>query len=218
MPFTAEGITPDIIINSHAIPSRMTVGQILEILEGKAAALNGTHIDATAFKSSEEEPRKILADNGFQDDGKESLYNGITGEKMESKILIGMCYYQRLYHIVSKKIHARAKGPVALLTKQPTAGRSKGGGLRLGGMEKDCFIAHGAPIVLQERFSSDSVKEHICTECGTIAVKDHIKNKVVCLNCKSEENIEVRLSYAFKLLLDEMKSMMIAASIKTTKD
>ena len=218
MPFTEDGITPDIIINSHAIPSRMTVGQILEILAGKAAALDGHEIDATAFKGDEEEARKILKEHGFEEDGKEFLYNGISGEKMKAKILIGMCYYQRLYHIVSKKIHARARGPVALLTKQPTAGRSKGGGLRLGGMEKDCFIAHGAPIVLQERFSSDSVTEHICTKCGTIAVRDNLKNKVICLNCKSEETVKVRLSYAFKLLIDEMKSMMISTSIQANKD
>ena len=163
-------------------------------------------------------PPYPLAENGFQDDGKEFMYNGITGEKLEARILIGMCYYQRLYHMVSKKIHARARGPVALLTKQPTAGRSKGGGLRLGGMEKDCFVAHGAPIVLQERFSSDSVTEDICTQCGTIAVRDNLKNKTMCLNCKSEETVKVRLSYAFKLLIDEMKSMMISASIKTNKD
>jgi len=218
MPFTEEGITPDIIINSHAVPSRMTVGQILEVLTGKAGALDGKQIDATAFRGEEEESREILKKHGFQDDGKEYLYNGITGEKMEAKVLIGMCYYQRLYHMVSKKIHARARGPVALLTKQPTAGRSKGGGLRLGGMEKDCFVAHGAPIVLQERFSSDSVRENICTQCGSIAVRDNLKNKVVCLSCKSEETAPVSLSYAFKLLLDEMKSMMIGASIEVEKE
>ncbi len=209
MPFTADGITPDIIFNAHAIPSRMTIGHLLEIIGGKAGALAGEKINGTAFKGNEEYIVKLLKAAGFRDDGKETVYNGITGEKVEANILIGMIYYQRLYHLVSQKMHARSKGPVALLTKQPTEGRSKEGGLRFGEMEKDTLVAHGAAITLRERFSSDKTTIPFCETCGVTAVVDKIKNKTYCPLCKGSKIKNVEMSYAFKLLLDEMKSMMI---------
>ncbi len=214
MPFTANGTTPDIIINPHAIPSRMTVGQLLEILAGKAGAMIGERIDGTAFRGSEEAIREGLKACGFRSDGKEAMYNGITGEKLEAEIFIGIGYYYRLYHLVSKKIHARSRGPVALLTKQPTAGRAKGGGLRLGEMEKDCLVAHGAPIVLRERFGSDMVLEPVCKECGNMVIKNYITGRAKCPNCGSEDVVYVSMSYAFKLLVDELKSMTVAVRIK----
>lgn len=215
MPFTANGITPDIIINPHAIPSRMTVGQLLEIVAGKKGSLEGKEQDGTAFKASEEEIRKELKDLGFRDDGKERLYNGVTGEMIEAPILIGVGYYQRLYHLVSHKIHSRSRGPVALLTKQPTEGRSKEGGLRFGEMEKDCLIAHGAAVVLKERFSSDKTQIPVCKECGITAIHNRIKNKIYCPLCKGSKIENVDMSYAFKLLLDELRSMLIYPKIIT---
>lgn len=209
MPFTVNGITPDLIINPHAIPSRMTVGQLLEIISGKTGALSGEVMNGTAFKGSEEQIRSALLKLGFRDDGKECMFNGITGEQFEARILIGVGYYQRLYHMVSHKIHARSRGPVALLTKQPTEGRSKEGGLRFGEMEKDCLIGHGAAITLKERFGSDKCEIPICVACGITAVHDHIKGKLYCPICKGTKVTYVEVSYAFKLLVDEMRSMLI---------
>lgn len=213
MPFTAEGVTPDVIINPHAIPSRMTIGQLLEILAGKASAATARIIDGTVFKGDEKEIRDILKKAGYRDDGKETLYNGLTGKKFDAQILVGMIYYQFLYHLVSKKIHARSRGPVALMTKQPTEGRSKEGGLRLGEMEKDCFVAHGAPIVLKERFGSDKIVAPVCKNCGLIAMVDHMKNKTMCPVCKSDKIVNTEMSYAFKLMLDELRSMGIHPQI-----
>jgi len=214
MPFTKDGIKPDIIINPHAIPSRMTVGQLLEIVAGKAGALMGKRIDATAFKGDEKEIREMLKQAGFRDDGREVLYDGKTGKKLEAQILIGITYYQRLYHLVSHKMHARSRGKVTLLTKQPTEGRSKEGGLRFGEMEKDCLIAHGAAMALKERFSSDKYKFYVCKSCGVIAYENKNKGRLECPVCKGSEVKEVEMSYAFKLLLDELLSMMIYPRIE----
>jgi DNA-directed RNA polymerase subunit B len=208
MPFTASGIVPDIIVNPHAIPSRMTIGQLLEILASKISALSGVRIDASAFNSvKEEDLRKALVEAGFRDDGREAMYDGITGNKLEGTILVGPVYYQKLHHMVANKLQARARGPVTLLTKQPTAGRAKQGGLRLGEMEKDCLIAHGAALLLKERFSSDKHKIPVCDKCGLIAVEDYVKGKKYCPVCKKSKIIDIEIAYAFKLMLDELKCM-----------
>ncbi len=211
MPFTRDGITPDVILNPHAIPSRQTVGQILEVLSGKVGAMDGRKVDATAFSSeNEKDIRERLRDCGFRSDGKEVLYNGTTGEIMEAEIFQGIVYYEKLKHMVSNKLHARSRGPVTLLTKQPTEGRAKEGGLRLGEMEKDCFIGHGASMTLKERFSSDKVTLPVCKKCGVIAVEDETRGETRCPMCKDSDHIEdVPMGYAFKLLLDELKSMTI---------
>ncbi|MEK6837582.1 MAG: DNA-directed RNA polymerase subunit B, partial [Nanoarchaeota archaeon] len=181
MPFTASGITPDIILNPHAIPSRMTIGQMLEIIAAKKAAMSAEEFDGSVFNSFDEQGlRSALIKLGFRDDGKETMYDGITGQRLEARILVGPCYYQKLHHMVSNKIQARARGPVTLLTKQPTAGRVKQGGLRLGEMEKDCLIAHGASLLLKERFSSDRYKVPICDKCGLVAVEDRAKGRRYC--------------------------------------
>jgi len=214
MPFTEEGIVPDIMFNPHGIPSRMTMGQLLEFLAGKLATLSGRPIDAPAFSSlKESDLRAGLEEHGFRNDGKETMYDGKTGKRFEAQIFIGSCFYQKLDHLVSNKIHARSRGPVALLTKQPTEGRSKEGGLRLGEMEKDCLIAHGAALTLKERFDSDKTSVPICTECGLIAIHDRIKNKKYCPICGESKIISVEMSYAFKLMLDELKSMLIYPKI-----
>lgn len=217
MPFTESGITPDIILNPHAIPSRMTIGQLIEIVASKYAALSGMHVDASAFNYGEDfenEVRKALEKTGYNNDGKETMYHGITGRKMEATILIGPCYYQKLHHMVSNKLQARARGPVALLTKQPTAGRAKQGGLRLGEMEKDCLLAHGAALLLKERFGSDKFVIPVCMTCGLVAIDDKTKGKRYCPVCKKSEILEAEMSYSFKLMLDELKCLGIYPKIK----
>lgn len=219
MPFTENGSVPDLIFNPHGIPSRMTIGQLLEILAGKLSALRGEQIDGSGFHSEgEEKYRKELVEHGYRNDGKETLYNGKTGKMFENRIYIGNVFYQKLDHLVSNKIHARSKGPVTLLTKQPTEGKAKKGGLRLGEMEKDCLIAHGASLVLKERFSSDKTTIPICKECGLMATHDRIKNKKYCPVCGGSEVIDVEMAYAFKLLLDELKSMLIYPKIVPKED
>ncbi|MEM2025425.1 MAG: DNA-directed RNA polymerase subunit B, partial [Desulfurococcaceae archaeon] len=213
MPFTEEGVTPDLIINPHAFPSRMTVGHLLECIAGKAAALRGENVDATPFyKEPIENIRLILKRFGYPLSGEETMYDGRTGEIIENPIFIGIVYYQKLHHMVSDKIHARARGPVQILTRQPTQGRSRAGGLRWGEMEVDCLIGHGASMLLREtmRERSDQARVYICEECGFIGHYDKNKGKFVCPIHKDKVNLKpVDVSYAFKLLVQELVSMGI---------
>ncbi|HJW96937.1 MAG TPA: DNA-directed RNA polymerase subunit B [archaeon] len=216
MPFTAQGVVPDIIFNPHAIPSRMTVGQILEMLAGKMGAYSGKRMDASAFSHMKEaEIRKAMKSMGFRDDGKETLYDGRSGKQYEVLIFTGLSYYMKLDHMVANKIHARARGPVTLLTKQPTEGRAKRGGLRIGEMEQQCLVGHGAALTLKERFDSDTTKIPICKRCGLVAIHDVVKNRTYCAICKESEIAWVETSYAFKLTADEMKAMIIYPKIVT---
>ncbi len=219
LPFTKDGVTPDIIFNPHSIPSRMTMGKLLEILTGKVSALEGKRFESSAFHPiSEDFLRQELEKNNFKGNGKEELYDGETGKKYRQEIFIGDVFYQKLDHLVSNKIHARSRGPVALLTKQPTEGKSKRGGLRLGEMEKDVLIAHGASLLLKERFDSDKTSVSICKECGLPAIVDRIKNKKYCPVCGESKIVEVEMAYAFRLLLDELKSMLIYPKIVVEED
>ena len=214
MPFSASGVIPDIIFNPHGIPSRQTIGQLLEILAGKVGALLAKEIDATGFEGEKEKVlREMLRKLGFRSDGKEVFYNGITGEMFEAEIFTGVIYYQKLDHMVADKIHARSRGPVTLLTKQPTEGRAKEGGLRLGEMEKDCLIAHGAALLLKERFSSDETEVPICRKCGIIAIDDKRRGVRYCPLCRGNDIVYVKMSYAFKLMLDELRAMLIYPKI-----
>jgi len=214
LPFNEDGTVPDIIFNPHGIPSRMTIGKILEILAGKVSSLKGERLSSPAFHPlSEKELRKTLKNLGFNEDGTEPLYDAESGERYMNDIYTGSVFYQKLDHLVSNKMHARSRGPVTLLTKQPTEGKSKRGGLRLGEMEKDCLIAHGASLLLKERFDSDRTTIPICKDCGMMAIFDKIKNTKYCPVCKESKIIDVEMSYAFKLLLDELKSMLIQPAI-----
>ena len=211
MPFSASGIVPDLIFSPHGIPSRMTIAHLIEIIAGKVGALSGRYINGTAFDAEPEERlRKELLSLGFRESGVETLYNGQTGEQYRAKIFIGNMYYLKLKHMVANKIHSRARGPIQLLTRQPTEGRAKEGGLRLGEMEKDTFVAHGASLLLKERFDSDRTIVPVCESCGVIAIKDNYKNKSYCPICGDNVEInDIEISYAFKLMLDEFKSLGI---------
>ena len=211
MPFTASGIVPDIIFSPHGIPSRMTVSHLIEIVAGKVGALSGQYIDGTTFNAMpEKELRKMLRELGFRESGVEAMYNGIDGRDFKARIYVGNMYYLKLKHMVANKLHARATGKIQLLTRQPIEGRSQGGGLRLGEMEKDCFVAHGASLLLKERFDSDKTLVFVCEECGMLGVYDSFKNKEYCTKCGANVGVSVvEMSYAFKLLLDELKSLCV---------
>jgi DNA-directed RNA polymerase subunit B len=213
MPFTEEGVTPDLIINPHAFPSRMTVGQLLESIAGKAAALKGEVVDATPFyKENIESLKLVLKKYGYSPSNEEVMYDGRTGEILEGMVFIGIVYYQKLHHMVSDKIHARARGPVQILTRQPTQGRSRAGGLRWGEMEVDCLVGHGSALLLREtmRERSDLARIYVCEECGFIGYYDRNKGKLVCPVHKDKATLKpVDVSYAFKLLIQELMSMGI---------
>jgi DNA-directed RNA polymerase subunit B len=208
VPFTVSGIRPDIMFNPHGIPSRMTVGYLMDVLAGKIAALSGKIVDASAFSG---ETVNTLEENlknlGFRESGKEVMYNGISGKRMPVKIFIGNMFYLKLKYMVADKLHARASGKIALLTRQPIEGRSRGGALRLGEMEQEALVGHGASLLLKERYDSDKVVINICTKCGSIVIDDQIHNKKVCSLCHSNQVEPVEVSYAFKLLVEELQGL-----------
>ena len=215
MPFTACGIKPDLMFNPHGIPGRMTMGYLIELMAGKVGCLSGKPVDGTAFSGTPaEELENSLVNLGFRFDGKETMYHPVTGKMLKAKIYIGNMYYLKLKYMVANKMHARASGKVALLTRQPIEGRSRGGALRLGEMEQEALVAHGASLLLKERYDSDKVIIHICTKCGSMAIEDNIRNKIYCPVCNSNEIEPVEMSYAFKLLVEELQGLHIITSFE----
>ena len=210
IPFTSKGVKPDLMFNPHSIPSRMTVGYLNELLAGKTAATSGRIVDGTPFTGQTvDELKAQLKKMGFRADGKEIMYNGVNGRKMDVEIYIGNMYYLKLVRMVKNLLHARASGKVTLLTRQPIEGRSRGGGLRLGEMEQQALVAHGASLLLKERYGSDKTIIHICKDCGNMTYEDIIRNKTPCKLCGSNESDPIEISYAFKLLVDELLGLGI---------
>lgn len=214
MPFNEYGICPDIIMNPHGFPSRMTVGKLIELLAGKAGLVEGKFHYGTAFGGSKvSDVSEELAKHGFNYQGKDIFYSGITGEPLEAYIYSGPVYYQKLKHMVQDKIHGRGRGPRAVLTRQPTEGRSRDGGLRLGEMERDCLIGYGASMMLIERLmvSSDQCEVDVCNKCGLLGYCGW------CNSCKSSGQVSsITMPYACKLLLTELQSMNITARLTLT--
>ncbi len=217
LPFNEQGICPDMIMNPHGFPSRMTVGKLMELLGGKAGLLEGKFHYGTAFGGSKvEDICEELVRHGFNYQGKDMLTSGITGEPLQAYIYHGPVYYQKLKHMVVDKMHGRARGPRAVLTRQPTEGRSREGGLRLGEMERDCLIAYGASMLLQERLmlSSDAFEVDVCNGCGLLGGYSGW-----CHNCRSSASVSsIRIPYACKLLFQELQAMNIVPRLKLDKD
>ena len=213
MPWTRNGISPDLIMNPHALPSRMTINQLMESVLGKSCCIDGKLGDATPFTSSSVNIAETLCDrlgmNKFERTGKEMLYNGMTGEPM-GMVFIGTVYYQRLKHLVDDKMHARAQGPNATLTRQPLEGRSRDGGLRFGEMERDCMMGHGTSRFLKERLcdQSDPYTATICSKCGNFST-----SRSYCKACDSDQIAQVNLPYVSKLVIQELNAMLIKCKI-----
>ncbi|ODM89004.1 DNA-directed RNA polymerase III subunit RPC2 [Orchesella cincta] len=208
MPFSDTGICPDIIMNPHGYPSRM----LIELLAGKAGLLDGCQHYGTAFGGSRvEDIGEDLIRHGYNYEGKDFFYSGITGEPLVGYIYSGPVYYQKLKHMVMDKMHARARGPRAVLTRQPTEGRAREGGLRLGEMERDCLIGYGASNLLVERLmlSSDAFNVDVCNSCGLMGYSGW------CQGCKSSMNVyPIKIPYACKLLFQELQSMNIVPRLE----
>ena len=216
MPFTKDGIVPDIILNPHAIPSRMTIGQLMESVLGKVCCMEGICGDSTPYNKEKVTINNIgatLEKYGLERYGNEILYDARSGQQIKTEIFIGPTYYQRLKHMVCDKIHSRgSNGPIVLITRQPSEGRSRLGGLRLGEMERDAVIGHGAACFLKERLInvSDDSKQFVCMNCGFIGISNPDKDLYRCDFCKNDASIsQVRIPYSFKLFIQELNCMNI---------
>ncbi|XP_043723614.1 DNA-directed RNA polymerase III subunit 2 [Telopea speciosissima] len=225
-PFSERGICPDLIMNPHGFPSRMTIGKMIELLGGKAGVSSGRFHYGSAFGEPSGHADRVetisetLVNHGFSYNGKDFIYSGITGCPLQTYIFMGPIYYQKLKHMVLDKMHARARGPRVMLTRQPTEGRSRDGGLRLGEMERDCLIAYGASMLIFERLmiSSDPFEVQVCRVCGLLGYYNHKLRTGICSTCKNGDNIStMKLPYACKLLFQELQSMNIVPRLKLTE-
>jgi len=240
MPFTESGMCPDILINPHAFPSRMTIGMMVESMAGKAGALHGKYQDATPFQFHEGNSKndkmaihhfgEQLKAAGYAYYGSEPLYNGYTGVQMQADIFIGVVYYQRLRHMVSDKSQVRSTGPVNPLHRQPIKGRKKGGGVRFGEMERDALLAHGTSYLLHDRLmnSSDAHVGWVCKKCGSMLGTVNVRsvagsvgqdggggtvNKMTCKNCCPGEPVKILMPYVFRYLANELAGMNIKLTL-----
>jgi DNA-directed RNA polymerase III subunit RPC2 len=213
MPFDSKGTCPDLVMNPHGYPSRMTVGKLMELLSGKTGLMCGRFHYGTAFAGDQVSTvSEELASYGYNYLGKDTMTSGITGQPIPAYIFFGTIYYQKLKHMVLDKMHARSRGPRAVLTRQPTEGRAREGGLRLGEMERDCLIAYGASSILNERLmvSSDQFRIDVCKDCGIIGYLNW------CQRCRSSTTMaQIRIPYAAKLLFQELQSMNIVPKLLT---
>ncbi|KAL5706643.1 DNA-directed RNA polymerase [Ranunculus cassubicifolius] len=225
-PFSERGICPDLIMNPHGFPSRMTIGKMIELLGGKAGVSCGRFHYGSAFGEPSGHADRVevisetLVQNGFSYSGKDFIYSGITGCPLQAYIFMGPIYYQKLKHMVLDKMHARARGPRVMMTRQPTEGRSRDGGLRLGEMERDCLIAYGASMLIFERLmiSSDPFEVQVCRECGLLGYYNHKLKTGMCSACKNGDKIStMKLPYACKLLFQELQSMNVVPRLKLTE-
>ena len=217
MPFTANGLKPDIIINPHAIPSRMTIAQLKETLLGKVLLELGLFGDGTSFGDFEISTIiNKLNELGYESKGNELMYNALTGEQLTMNIFIGPAFYQRLKHMVNDKQHSRSIGPMVNLTRQPAEGRSRDGGLRFGEMERDCMISHGASRFTKGRIydASDAFSVFVCNKCGMIASFNNKEHIHYCNTCSNRNDFKyVELPYACKLMFQELLTMNVAPRI-----
>jgi DNA-directed RNA polymerase II subunit RPB2 len=213
MPFTGSGLRPDLIMNPHAVPSRMTIAQLMECIFGKVCVQKGTLGDGTPYSHLKvEELREQMLELGMHPYGNEILYNGQTGEMMQAEIFMGPTFYQRLKHMVIDKSHSRARGPIVSLTRQPCEGRSRDGGLRVGEMERDCMISHGAAAFTKERLMdvSDPFTTGICKTCGTLAIVNPQEGLYSCGSCGNKTDfVQKTIPYAMKLWMQELEAMHI---------
>ena len=220
MPQTASGVVPDIIINPHCIPSRMTIAQLMETLLGKVGCEVGALGDGTPFGNCTVDGlASLLRDGlGMEPHSNEILYNGFTGRQMETNIFVGPVFYQRLRHCSADKMHSRASGPLVMLTRQPAEGRAREGGLRFGEMERDCVIAHGMTEFTKERLMecSDAFRCFSCKDCGLLCVANPVEGIWNCRGCGNTTNFSaIEIPYAYKLLLQELESMCISSRVIT---
>ena len=219
MPFTRNGVRPDIIINPHAIPSRMTIGQLKETLLGKVLVELGLFGDGTSFGDLDVSTiSQKLLNLGYEANGNELLYNGLTGEQIECNVFMGPVFYQRLKHMVNDKQHSRSIGPMVKLTRQPAEGRSRDGGLRFGEMEKDAMVSHGAARFTRGRMydSSDKFSVFVCKKCGIIASYNDSLHIHCCHTCDNRVDFAyVEIPYACKLLFQELTTMNVVPRIMT---
>jgi len=218
MPFTSTGLRPDLIMNPHAVPSRMTIAQLMENIFGKICVQKGTLGDGTPYSHLKvEDLKKHMLDLGMHSYGNEMLYNGQTGEMMQAEIFMGPTFYQRLKHMVIDKKHSRARGPIVSLTRQPCEGRARDGGLRVGEMERDCMLCHGAAAFTKERLMdvSDPFETDICKTCGTLAIVNENESIYSCGTCGNKtEFIRKTIPYAMKLWMQELEAMHIVPRLQ----
>lgn len=234
MPFTETGMTPDIIINPNAFPSRMTIGMLIESMAAKSAALEGKPVKYQGFEPYENDNvidyfGKKLLDEGFNYYGNETMYSGVHGTQLKVDIFIGLVYYQRLRHMVNDKSQARSTGPVDILTQQPLKGRKKGGGIRMGEMERDAMLAHGLSQIVNERLyrSSDKSEAYICNKCGSMlscfkkmvkisgaSLQEVFQESTLCKACGNTDCSLVGVPYVMKYLINELAAMNIKIKFK----